>query len=166
MKIRIKNTGQVMSLDEFKLLHSAITFETFIPESTLNELGADMVFEGPEASGGTVYQYSQYDGIEQKDGKWYTKYILGPVFTNVLMNNGTTITGATLEAGWKKIKDDERAALVRDQRNVKLSETDWTQLDDSSDVNKAEWLTYRQALRDVTSQTGFPWNITWPVAPE
>ena len=164
MKIRIKNTGQVMSLDEFKLLNSPITFETHIPESTLNALGADMVFEGPQASGGTVYQYSQYAGVEQKgDGKWYTKYVLGPVFTDVVLENGTTITAATLEAGYKTVKDNEHAVVIRADRNKRLAESDWTQLLDSSDINKAEWLTYRQALRDVTSQSGFPWNITWPV---
>jgi Phage tail assembly chaperone protein len=31
-------------------------------------------------------------------------------------------------------------------------------------VNKAAWATYRQALRDVTAQTGFPWTVEWPVA--
>ena len=163
MKIRIKNTGQVMSLDEFKLLHSVITFEKHIAESTLNELGADVVFEGPQASGGTVYQYSQYGGVEQIDGKWFTKYVLGPIFTDVVLENGTTITAATLETSYKKVKDDERAVSMRAERDGLLTQTDWTQLLDSSDANKAAWTTYRQALRDITSQSGFPWSVTWPV---
>ena len=60
---------------------------------------------------------------------------------------------------------DEKATSIRQERNTKLSECDWTQVADSP-VDKAVWATYRQALRDVTTQTGFPWTITWPDAPQ
>tara|TARA_R110000868_G_scaffold380464_1_gene646473 strand:+ start:721 stop:1176 length:456 start_codon:yes stop_codon:yes gene_type:complete len=56
------------------------------------------------------------------------------------------------------------ASAVRQQRDSKLAETDWTQLTDSP-VDKAAWATYRQALRDVPTQSGFPWTIDWPVQP-
>jgi len=58
-------------------------------------------------------------------------------------------------------------STVRKQRNELLKSTDWTQVDDSplTNIKKAEWALYRQALRDVTAQTGFPWTITWPDAP-
>jgi hypothetical protein len=51
-------------------------------DSYISDPAGDIVFEGPQATGGTVYQYSQRSGVEQLDGKWYTKYILGPVFTD------------------------------------------------------------------------------------
>lgn len=51
---------------------------------------------------------------------------------------------------------------VRFQRNLKLQETDWRA---SSDLTLSDaWKTYRQALRDITTQSD-PFNITWPVAP-
>jgi hypothetical protein len=50
--------------------------------------------------------------------------------------------------------------VIRIQRNQMLKDTDWTQLSDSP-VDKAEWATYRQALRDITKQDD-PFNITWP----
>ena len=53
---------------------------------------------------------------------------------------------------------------VRATRNKLLENTDWTQLIDSP-VNKIAWASYRQALRDITKQNGFPWNITWPNKP-
>jgi hypothetical protein len=53
---------------------------------------------------------------------------------------------------------------VRSQRNQLLSESDWTQVADAP-VDKAAWATYRQALRDSTTQPGFPWDVQWPVAP-
>ena len=57
-----------------------------------------------------------------------------------------------------------RSAQVRSERNTKLAASDWTQLADST-ANKAAWATYRQALRDVTEQSGFPWTIDWPTQP-
>ena len=55
------------------------------------------------------------------------------------------------------------AADARAERNVKLAESDWRA---SQDVTMTdEWRTYRQALRDVPAQAGFPTNITWPTEP-
>jgi len=122
----------------------------------LDNLGADVVFEGPQATGGTVYQYSQANGVEQVDGKWYTKYVLGPIFTGD--------TAAADETAYRTQKDAEQAKAVREQRTQKLSDSDWTQIADST-ADKTAWATYRQALRDITSQAGFPWTITWPDAP-
>jgi hypothetical protein len=59
---------------------------------------------------------------------------------------------------------DEAAAAVRAERNAKLAETDWTQLVDSP-VDHAAWFEYRQALRDIPSQAGFPWTVEWPTQP-
>jgi len=62
------------------------------------------------------------------------------------------------------IPDEEKAGQVRAERNDKLTASDWTQVADAP-VDKAVWATYRQALRDITAQSGFPWTITWPDAP-
>ena len=58
-----------------------------------------------------------------------------------------------------------QAESVRSQRNAKLSATDWTQVADAP-VDQAAWATYRQALRDLTTQAGFPWTVDWPITPE
>lgn len=58
----------------------------------------------------------------------------------------------------------QQASQVRAERNTKLSASDWTQVADAP-VDKATWAAYRQELRDVTSQAGFPWNIVWPTTP-
>lgn len=63
-----------------------------------------------------------------------------------------------------KEKYDAQSKIVRAERNRLLETTDWTQLADST-ANKTEWATYRQALRDVTTQGEFPWNVNWPVKP-
>lgn len=53
---------------------------------------------------------------------------------------------------------------MRSRRNSHLTDSDWTQLPDAS-VDTAAWATYRQALRDLPTQEGFPLNITWPTKP-
>lgn len=58
----------------------------------------------------------------------------------------------------------QKAESVRAQRNQKLKDSDWTQVADAP-VDQAAWAAYRQALRDVPSQTGFPWEVQWPVEP-
>jgi hypothetical protein len=139
------------------------SWETTTTE-VLTALGADVVFEGPQATGGTVYQYSQASGVEQIDGKWYIKYILGPVFTDTTDETGNVTSATQHETAYKAQKDAEQAKSVREQRSTKLADCDWTQVADSP-VDKAVWATYRQALRDITTQSGFPWTVTWPDAP-
>jgi hypothetical protein len=115
-------------------------------EEVLEALGADVVFEGPQAQP-TRYQVAFADGVEQIEGKWYTKYSV-----------------ADMDAEAIAVKDAEQAKSVRQQRGEKLKDSDWTQVADAP-VDQAAWAVYRQALRDITSQAGFPWTIDWPVSP-
>jgi len=164
MQIRIRESGAVMYEGEFRALHPNTSMPQQLSEELLNEFGADVVFEGPQATGGTVYQYSQASGVEQLDGKWYTKYILGPVFTDTTDETGNVTSAADNETAYKAQKDAEQAKSVRASRDEKLKDCDWTQVADAP-VDKAVWATYRQALRDITTQTGFPWSIDWPTNP-
>lgn len=61
-------------------------------------------------------------------------------------------------------RDSDKASSVRSERNDKLRASDWTQVADAH-VNQATWAAYRQALRDITAQAGFPWAIDWPIQP-
>lgn len=166
MQIRLRSTGAVMFEDELRrylLANNGPSFDRLTDE-VLEAVGADPVFEGPQATGGTVYQYSQPAGVEQIDGKWYTKYVLGPIFTDTTAEDGTVTTAAQHEAAYKARKDAEQAKSVREERNRKLTETDWTQLADAP-VNSVAWSNYRQALRALPEQAGFPFNVQWPEKP-
>jgi hypothetical protein len=59
---------------------------------------------------------------------------------------------------------DALAQEVRSKRNKMLADCDWTQLPDAP-VDKEAWATYRQALRDITEQDGFPEDVEWPTRP-
>lgn len=60
-----------------------------------------------------------------------------------------------------------KAKEARSKRNALLTESDWTQLADSPlDADgKGAWALYRETLRMVPQQSGFPWNVTWPPKP-
>ena len=65
------------------------------------------------------------------------------------------------------MKDAEQAKSIRQSRDEKLKESDWRvikALEGSQPLDFA-WATYRQALRDITIQNGFPWTIDWPTNP-
>jgi hypothetical protein len=54
------------------------------------------------------------------------------------------------------------ANSVRVQRDLLIAASDWTQCADISQATKDKWAPYRQALRDVPQQTGFPFEVIWP----
>lgn len=91
-----------------------------------------------------------YDNLSQKisesspilsDGKWTQQWVV------------------------ENLPQEDAENRVRSRRNALLSDCDWTQVADAP-VDQAVWATYRQALRDLTSQEGFPFNVTWPTKPE
>jgi hypothetical protein len=59
---------------------------------------------------------------------------------------------------------DQAEGNVRAHRAQLLQDTDWMALSDN--MMTPEWASYRQALRDITGQTGFPYSVNWPTKPE
>lgn len=84
-----------------------------------------------------------------------------PTQTGGVWSIGWTVTDRTAEQIQEY--DDLIAQDVRTQRNEKLAGTDWWMLSDHT-ATQAQ-IDYRQALRDVPSQSGFPHTITWPTKP-
>ena len=106
------------------------------------------VFESPTPAT-TVYQTAYKDGVEQDEkGKWVWKWDI-----------------SEMDDEAKAAKDAQVAAGVRATRDGLLTASDWTQVADAP-VDQAAWAVYRQALRDVPAQAGFPHNVTWPNKPE
>lgn len=146
MEIRIRSTGQVVQESEFRALFPNTGFPSPLTIEIINDFGGDVVLEGPQASPGR-YQVSYRDGVQEIDGQWYTKY---------------SVADMADEA--KSATDAAQAQSVRSMRDEKLAKSDYTQLADAP-VDKAAWATYRQALRDVPAQAGFPWDVQWPATP-
>jgi len=148
MQIRIRSTGQVLSQNDWEKWVAQTYAKSLsgITEEVVNSFDSDVVLEGPQPTPAR-YQFVFADGVEQIDGKWHTKYIL-----------------SDMDQQAKDILDATQAKAARQDRTEMLQTSDWTQLADSS-ADKTAWATYRQALRDVPSQAGFPWTITWPTQP-
>lgn len=69
------------------------------------------------------------------------------------------------EAAWLAGQAERDARDVRAERNRLLTASDWTQVSDAP-VDQAAWAAYRQGLRNVPQQAGFPYAVVWPVKPE
>ena len=165
MQIRIQSTGAVVYEAEFRAMHPNTSFPPQLTTEMLVSMGADPVLEGPQATTVAPYQYSQRSGVEQVGGQWFTKYVAGPVFTDrAATDDQPAATAAEQEAAYKAQKDAEQSKSVRTSRDAKLSSTDWRYRRDQTTT--LEWDAYCQALRDVPTQEGFPWTITWPTQPE
>lgn len=80
---------------------------------------------------------------------------------------GTAEIGVQGNGAVQLPQEPTTAEIAIGRRNAELSLTDWTQLSDvpMTEEKRAEWVAYRQALRDITEQSGFPDQIVWPVAP-
>ena len=74
----------------------------------------------------------------------------------------TTITQEEYDAMVVKVPDT--ADHIRNERDFRMAQTDWWATADRTMT--AEQTAYRQALRDITDQAGFPTDITWPTKPE
>lgn len=64
-----------------------------------------------------------------------------------------------------EVTPEEKAQQIRARRNSLLAASDWTQGKDIPDTISQPWAAYRQQLRDITDQPGYPDTVTWPVRP-
>ena len=78
-------------------------------------------------------------------------------------NQLVDMTSAEIEEHNKQPSDADLQMFVRFQRNSLLAETDYLALSDTT--LSSDMAAYRQALRDIPSQAGFPTNVTWPTKP-
>ena len=69
---------------------------------------------------------------------------------------------ATKKAAEKPLAEED----VRNERNELLEKYQWTETADLTTDEKAAWKTYKQALRDLPKQEGFPYEVTWPTKPD
>ena len=147
---RVKSTGEIKSQGEVRSMYPNTSFPSQWTPALVEELGLDPVFESPTPTT-TRYQTAYKDGVEQDaQGRWLWKWSISE------MDDET-----------KAAKDAEAAKAVRASRDGKLAECDWVVIK-NLELNQnipGVWEVYRQGLRDVPAQAGFPYDITWPTKP-
>jgi hypothetical protein len=135
-------------------------------DATLEALGVARVTKTSAPDVGE-WQVAVKDGVEQVDGVWQEKWVTQEMFTEYTgqdeEGNSITFTVQAQKDAKTAANNAALEAIERAKRDELLKETDYYGM---SDVAMSEAMTtYRQALRDVPQQAGFPGTITWPEKP-
>lgn len=145
MNVAIINNDQVVQVGDYRALFPQTSFPPSGPSDEF--LAANSALK--------VNVWLPHDSATQKlapcapyvDGSWvYTVEVV-------------PLTPEDIEA-----RNQAQASNVRAERDELLLDSDWTQLSDSP-VDPLPWRTYRQELRNVPQQPGFPWTVVWPTSP-
>lgn len=93
------------------------------------------------------------------------KKLVDGIYVDLTDHEVAEITAARAEH--ENLAIARKATRVRSQRDALLQETDWIVIKsyERGEHIPAEWELYRQALRDITTQAGFPYEVTWPTKP-
>lgn len=155
MKYRDRTTGQIYTLFDIQQKFSHVSFPLNWDSTTFDFANVDPVVIVPEPLASTACKKIEYTGVQFINNQWIDTWNELPLYSN--SSEQTICEEELITIQWN---------YVRNIRNIKLSETDYTQISDSpiTSASRANFITYRQALRDVTNQPD-PYNITWPAVP-
>lgn len=164
MEYRIKSSGDLKTRSELKSANKNTSFPNVWNESVLEFLNVDPVLDSPKPKAGK-YEIVERDGVVQdSNNNWVQAWKVRDMFSDVTDDDGTFHSKAEQEETHQAEIDARTANTNRQIRNQLLAETDWTA---SSDVTMSDAMkAYRQALRDVPAQDGFPTDINWPTLGE
>jgi hypothetical protein len=142
MYVKVDKKNNVLqypySLGNLRMDFSNTSFPKDINDETINELGVYKVSPTQRPQHDGAFQRLS-DSVELVNESWIQKWII------------------------ENASQEEAEIGIRTKRNMLLQETDWMALSDNTLTQ--EWVDYRQALRDVTDQEGFPFEVEWPAKP-
>lgn len=166
---RNRTSGEVKSRDQWRADFRNTSLPAVWKTATLDYLNLDPVLRSPQPTPGT-YEVVARDGVQQDaNGNWVERYVVRDMFRDTTDEDGVTTTKAEHETAYQARLDALAAENNRATRNKLLSESDWTQMNDSplSNEDKTAWATYRQELRDLSDLAAWPNLATedWPVSP-
>lgn len=139
------------TLDMFRAENRNVSLPSALNNNLLASYGVYPVTPKEKPSFDPILEYVYpYEAPEYVDGAWLLDWHVGQK-----------------DEGWLAVELEQKKNEVRDMRADLLTKSDWVTIkaiDTNSSVSP-EWSQYRQDLRDITSQTGFPWNVVWPTLP-
>ena len=140
--IRVFDGGVQYPFDigSLRFLHPNISFPAVMPITVLSQYGVFEVTLTTPPTYNALIEDLKEKPPEQSSGQWVQAWAV------------------------TRKPEDIAAKNVRNKRNDLLAASDWTQLPDSP-VDRQAWAVYRQALRNLSNQPGFPYSVDWPVAP-
>ena len=174
---RIRTTGEVKTQGAIRKDYPNTSLPRVWTTEICESLGIDEVSLTPQPEPTSEFKVVSRDGVTQDaNGKWVYAWTEVDMFADYIRTDvaedGTetevTVTKAEQEQAYTARKDEEAATAVRAERDKLIASCDWMAIKafEGGTTVSAEWATYRQALRDVSAQAGFPNDITWPTQPE
>jgi len=162
---RIRSTGEVKTQGQIRSMHPNVSLPKVWNANVNETLGIDPVIASPKPDPSGDYKVVVRNGVEQDaNGNWVHAWTENDMFQEYTDDDDNVVTVQDqIDA---KVAADNAAleATERATRDELLKATDHYGL---SDVTMTDAMTaYRQALRDVPQQEGFPQTITWPTKPE
>lgn len=151
MYIKLTNdTPETYSIGQLRQDNPQVSFPQDISDNTLAEWAVYPVTKVDAPTVDSLTQVCLEDGydFDTESQTWKTKWL---------------VRNKTEEEIAQKLA--EKTLAIRRERNEFLRNTDWTQVIDAP-VDQDSWANYRQALRDITKQEGFPWEVIWPTPPQ
>jgi hypothetical protein len=147
------------SLNEIRFANCNTSFPDIVSDATMAEYGAMRVyFSTPPELTDTQLSEEATPIFDVDAQRWSQGWMAREMTAEELLQRNTKRDEELLQ------RNITQTNAVRVARNNMLKDSDWTQITDAT-ADKTAWAVYRQALRNVTAQAGFPWTVTWPDAP-
>ena len=145
MFIRITNgTSETYTIGQLRRDNPNVSFPKDIPLEVLATFDVYPCYRPDRPAYDPLTEQCFDAGFEQDaEGNWFQGYSIEPLDENTAARN------------------------TRSRRDNLLQETDWvvSKSYEAGEPVPTAWASYRQALRDITAQEGFPYNVTWPTKP-
>jgi len=161
---RHRTTGETKTQGEWRRAHPNTSFPRVWSQEVLDSLELDAVLASPKPTAGAYETVRKNAAVQDAKGNWVENWEVVPMFSEYTDEDGVTHTVAEQQAAYQARLDADAAKSVRSQRDKLIAETDWMALSDNT-LTEA-WALYRQALRDITTQSGFPHDVIFPTKPE
>jgi hypothetical protein len=165
---RNRTTGAVTTQGEIRRSMPNTSLPRVWTASVCEGLGIDPVLAAPAPTPSNEYKSVGRNGVVQDaNGNWVQAYVERDMFAEYVDEEGVTVTKASQEEAYTLTKDAAAALAARNTRDGLIASCDWMAIKafEGGTTVGTDWATYRQALRDVTNQEGFPNDITWPEQP-
>jgi len=166
---RNRTTGAVNTQGEIRRSMPNTSLPRVWTSAICDSLGIDPVLEAPAPTPSGEYKSVGRNGVVQDaNGNWVFAWVERDMFSDYVNDEGVTVTKAEQEQAYTARKNEEAATATRAERDKLIASCDWMAIKafEAGTGVATEWATYRQALRDVSAQAGFPNDITWPKKPE
>ena len=165
---RNRTTGEVKTQGEIRRSMPNTSLPRVWTVALCDDLNIDPVLAAPAPAPSSDLKVVSRNGVVQDaNGNWVEAWVERDMFADYVNDEGVTVTKAEQEAEYTARKAEEKATAIRTERDAKLAESDWMVIKaaETGVALATEWATYRQALRDVSAQVGFPNEVTWPTKP-